>query len=557
MRLGYSLPSGLIFLSSTIFSVDAISFDVAGRARASNPVFHKRDSIPDSSNGSTSLEDLLDTIYFCNLTLGGAPFEVSIDTGSADLWIVGTVPAAHNTSVHANLTYGQGSVAGFINTAALVFDDFEIADQAYIHADSVIQMIQDVPGTGLIGLGPSKGSAILGLLNSSAGDPPLDRIFKQNTSTPNILTILLSRNEENSTAPEMSNQLVPLLEDQPGQITIGEVIGEYEEVAEQPKLPALVDGSGLNQHWMTLLDSNGIIGPDGNRINTTSSKSNLTQGKSDQLRVVFDSGFSFPQVPADIADDFYGRVPGAFFNETIAYWQVPCSYELNVSFIFASVEYPIHPLDMTAFNGVDETTGEDVCLGWFQPIADNILSDPNFGSFDVILGAAFLRNAYLLINFGDFVDGSNSSVADPFIQLFSTVNRTAAHLDFVNVRLGGKDTTSMQDPLLSVSEAQSSSSNLADALSDSSDNDEPVYKKTWFIVVVSIAGAIILAAIGWSIYNLTRRSRRSNVRSESAFIPPMGSYKPLVMKEDGDSIVGPAVGQYSHRSFRDPYSDEP
>lgn len=115
----------------------------------------------------------------------------------------------------------------------------------------------------------------------------------------------------------------------------------------------------------------------------------------------------------------------------------------------------------------------------------------------------------------------------------------------------------MQDPLLSVSEAQSSSSNLAAALSDSSENDEPVYKKTWFIVVVSIAGAIILAAIGWSIYSLTRRSRRSNVRSESAFIPPMGSYKPLVMKEDGDSIVGPAVGQYSHRSFRDPYSDEP
>lgn len=165
-----------------------------------------------------------------------------------------------------------------------------------VHADSVIQMIQDVPGTGLIGLGPSKGSAILGLLNSSAGDPPLDRIFEQNTSTPNILTILLSRNEENSTVPEKSNQLVPLLEDQPGQITIGEVIEGYEEVAEQPKLPALVDGSGLNQHWMTLLDSNGIIGPDGNRINTTSSKSNLTEGKSDQLRVVFDSGFSFPQV---------------------------------------------------------------------------------------------------------------------------------------------------------------------------------------------------------------------------------------------------------------------
>ncbi|KAJ3981335.1 acid protease [Lentinula detonsa] len=553
--------SGLVSLLFVV-SVGAISFNVAGRPRHATPVLYKRNSTPGPSNGSISLQDLLDTIYFCNLTLSGEPFEVSIDTGSADLWIVGNIPAAHNTSIHANLTYGQGSIsgfAGFINTATLVFDEFEINDQSYIHADSVIQMVQDVPGTGLIGLGPSKGSAILKLLNSSAGDPPLDRIFKQNSSTPNILTILLSRNEQNSTAPEMSSELVPLLEEQPGQITIGEVIAEYEEITKQPKLPALVDGTGLNQHWMTVLDSNGIIGPDGNRIKTLSTNTNLTQGKNDQLRVVFDSGFSFPQVPASIADAFYGRVPGAFFNQNLSYWQVPCDYELNASFIFANIEICIHPLDMTAFNDVDETTGRDVCLGWFQPIAETIASDPNFGSFDVILGAAFLRNAYLLINFGDFVDESNSSVADPFIQLFSTVNRTAAHLDFVNVRLEGKDTTSTQKPLLPDSEAQTSgenSSNLVTLL-DSSDNSghEPFYRRTWFIIVVSIAGAIMLAVVGWIIYTLTQRTRRSNIRSESAFVPSMGSYKPLLTKDDHSTN-----GQHNDQSttgYRDPYTDHP
>ena len=46
-----------------------------------------------------------------------------------------------------------------------------------------------------------------------------------------------------------------------------------------------------------------------------------------------------------------------------------------------------------------------------------------------------MRNAYTYINFGDFVDGSSSSTADPYVQLLSTTNDTAeAHADFVRVR---------------------------------------------------------------------------------------------------------------------------
>lgn len=52
-----------------------------------------------------------------------------------------------------------------------------------------------------------------------------------------------------------------------------------------------------------------------------------------------------------------------------------------------------------------------------------------------------VRNAYLLINYGDYAKGT-SNTADPYIQLLSTTNDTAnAHQDFVKLRLGGKDTT--------------------------------------------------------------------------------------------------------------------
>ena len=53
----------------------------------------------------------------------------------------------------------------------------------------------------------------------------------------------------------------------------------------------------------------------------------------------------------------------------------------------------------------------------------------------------------MLVHFGDFVGGSEANVADPYIQLLSTVNKMAAHRDFVNARLGGVDTTGSQAPL--------------------------------------------------------------------------------------------------------------
>lgn len=98
------------------------------------------------------------------------------------------------------------------------------------------------------------------------------------------------------------------------------------------------------------MDANGIIGPDGQQIQTTTTIQNPTYGNSSQYHVVFDTGFTYPQVTRDVADAIYGRVPGAEFvtqSDTPGYWRVPCNYELNVTFLFNGVKYPISPLDLT------------------------------------------------------------------------------------------------------------------------------------------------------------------------------------------------------------------
>ena len=49
------------------------------------------------------------------------------------------------------------------------------------------------------------------------------------------------------------------------------------------------------QHWQTLLDADGIIGPNGKVVDVTTGVSSTSNDK--QLTVVFDTGYSLPQVP--------------------------------------------------------------------------------------------------------------------------------------------------------------------------------------------------------------------------------------------------------------------
>ena len=156
-------------------------------------------------------------------------------------------------------------------------EEFTVMNQAFI----LDQSGNNPKGEGLIGLGPNSGSEIHNVLNNPNGDTPLDRIFRQNTSTPNYLTIYLGRSDDPS-------------DPFPGDITIGHPVQGFENVTHMPKLPVVNVNDGLGQHWQALLDADGIIGPDGQPVQVTS---HVKNGGKSQLNVIFDSGFSLPQVP--------------------------------------------------------------------------------------------------------------------------------------------------------------------------------------------------------------------------------------------------------------------
>ena len=87
---------------------------------------------------------------------------------------------------------------------------------------------------------------------------------------------------------------------------------------------------------------------------------------------------------------------------------------------------------------IDALLGDVYCESWLS-----IYSDFNLNTRNLLP----VRNTYSLFNFGDFVDGSDSNVAAPYMQFLSVTDPKRAHNDFVNLRLGGVDTTGSQLPL--------------------------------------------------------------------------------------------------------------
>jgi hypothetical protein len=422
-----------------------------------------------------------DVEYFANITLGGAPYSVQIDTGSSDLWVAAdSVPNAKGTGKTAKVTYAVGEAEGPIMMAELEFAEYKVPQQAFFQ----VQPDSSHPANiGLIGLGPGDVSTIFTTLNSDSGAPPVDSIFNQNKSSPNFLSVLLGRSDD----PDN-----PF----PGDLTIGTYLDGYEAIQNQPQLTVDTAKHG-NQHWSILLDPDGIIGPNGDSIplqTTVSSTKN-----SQQLTAFFDTGFTLPQVPSSVAQTIYSQIEGATLvnNSLGEIWSMGCDKEVNITFKAGNQSYHINPLDATMSLSDLGVTG-DGCVGTFQPIGANAVN----ADTDMILGMAFLRNVYLLVNYGDFIVGSTSK-ASPFVQLLSTSNDTATmHQEFVQVRLNGVDTTNTQTLL--------TPDTSGDLTPSSSSNGDTNMKKILIYAGIGAGGLAVLLLLGFCISSMCRRRSKGS-----------------------------------------------
>lgn len=456
--------------------------------------------------GTMGLDNIGNAQYVTNITLGGVPMAVLLDTGSSDLWVnfVGTPPATTDLGKSLSLSYAIGSAGGRISSTQLKFNQFTIDDQAFLQVNDASTFSTDIHAqgySGLMGLGPNSGSQVLDKIGKHKNaDSVLTRVFQQSKASANYITFLLDR--------KGSNQGFT------GQFTISEVVPQFSNVTSMPKLDVeeVLRVLDSDQHWQALTDKdNGIIGPDGQIIKIESIVPRAPKG---QLVAVMDSGFTFSQVPRDVSDAIYGRVKGAVYDSQKEWWTVPCGQMLQISFKFGGVNYPINPLDTVDDNfNVRDAQGNRMCIGAFQPIttAFSLL-----GHYDMIMGMNFLRNVYTLMEFGNWVDGVSDQM-DPYIQLLPLTTSDSGRRDFIQTRLGGTDTTGdSQYQLLPQDQMQKS------PVSDEEKKkkyQEMILSRWPYILAGCLVGVlIIIGVIIWKCC-CRRKNKRENRKdkAESAF----------------------------------------
>ncbi|KAK0243959.1 aspartic peptidase domain-containing protein [Armillaria nabsnona] len=380
-----------------------------------------------NTDGTVSLSNHADLSYYTNLTLGGQLFTVMIDTGSSDLWVAGNITDSIDTGMTSSIIYAIGGAGGPVKLSTLQLAGYTVQDQAFMQ----VTPDSDHPiGTGLIGLGPTSGSNIYTTLNTSARYAVLDRMFLQNTSTPNYLTVLLGPTQDPTDVF-------------PGEISIGELLDGYSNVESQPKLEVIIVPArqSSDQHFQILLDQDGLLGPDGRPISITTKVNQISNSK--QATALLDTGSSLSHVPKSVADAIYSRVSGAEYRNISGVgevWIVPCDEEVNVTFKFSGNSYPIHPLDAALDPSlIDSPDLQNLVNSEGQPSCIGSVYTPPGQTYDMSLGMPFLRNVYTVFNYGDSVAGGNDTTirGDPYVKFLSTTDPAEAHSDFVAVRLSG------------------------------------------------------------------------------------------------------------------------
>jgi len=145
----------------------------------------------------------------------------------------------------------------------------------------------------------------------------------------------------------------------------------------------------------------------------------------------------------------------------------------------------------------------------------------------------------MLIDYGDFVDGT-SNTANPYIQLLAiTDDLTEAHQDFVNVRMGGKDNANWQLlPPSSTGSPPKSESQLVRGI------------KYYWPIIAGVGGFLVLAIL-ISCFCMRRRKKagaRPFWRSKKSY-RPLHDPAPVGMQ----SLGSDGAPRQSASDYRNPW----
>ncbi|KAF7363026.1 Acid protease [Mycena venus] len=293
--------------SSFKFCLPVLAAALAERANAlaveGSPRSHSDRRAVFTVLGNATEDNVINERYTVNITVNGRNFQVAIDTGSTDLWIV-TPPdfQFNDTGIPVVDSYGDGettNVVGTIGFATVQLGGYTVLHQAYNNANASKVGLGDIVNRGLDGLmgfNVADGySPIQETLKSSNLDPSpgasfLSNIFDQSPDQQNFLGVSLSRTDDLEGSADAS-------------FLINEVDPNYANVVSAPAIPLF---PGTNGRWSVLIDG---ISVDGVSIPVT--PSTVQDAPAGKVVALMDTGTPGASFPADFLDRLFGAIPGS------------------------------------------------------------------------------------------------------------------------------------------------------------------------------------------------------------------------------------------------------
>ncbi|KAJ7779191.1 acid protease [Mycena metata] len=317
-----------------------------------------------------------DSSYFTSISIGtpAQTFNVILDTGSSDLFVLDTscqgcsdAPlfdssksssfSQQSTTRPTTISYGSGSVQGFIASDTVSMGSFSVSSQTFLVGEAITQDLIDGDVSGLIGL------AFQGLAVTDAAP------FWQALITNNQLS-----------SPEMAFQLArsQSTKDEPGgTFTLG---GTNSSLFTGDIEFHDLTGSSTPMFWQVSLSA---VTVQGKSVAISTGNAALS---------AIDTGTTAIGGPSDDVSAIWAAVPGASAVQGQGgqgFFQFPCTTSISVTLSFGGQAWSINPEDM---NLGQLEQGSSMCIGAIFDISLGADTDSSTPSW--VVGDTFLKNVY-------------------------------------------------------------------------------------------------------------------------------------------------------------------
>ncbi|KAJ7170652.1 acid protease [Mycena crocata] len=353
--------------------------------------------------------------YFAVLQTGDVYFRVALDTGSSDLWIMGsscetgtctsvprypltyqspTFEVVNNNETVFKARYADGTAAtGFVARESVKLANVTVPGQVFaIVTDCNLTMVDDV--SGIMGLGFPRLSSISGSVTNST--PFFPSLAQQGLLDYPLFGLSLTNDASGSLTLGAIDSTI---------VTNFSKIGWHKVVEFSPLASESNTSSYL--HWATPLSAFAV---NGKRTSPIPTYPNITANSSFAL---FDIGTSGIYGPYQDVERLFDQIDGARLVDQ-GQWAIPCDTVVPMSFTFGQHNYTLEPTDYL----IGPASGNPkVCLSWPRALS------PSPDGIDWQFGGPFLRTVYSIFSYG-----INSKEA-PIIGFYPLNNATQISID--------------------------------------------------------------------------------------------------------------------------------